>query len=417
MVVYCHSIKPPSSPPSYLSHSPHCFLQISRATRIPILLRKQMSFATSCAHKWLHSRVHLMNRGRLGSFGSSLIPGFRFHPTDHELVMYYLKRKLLGKRIIVNAVAEVNIYEFSPWDLPDKSSLKSGDLEWFFFCPKSKKYSSGARLNRATESGFWKATGKDRKVEYKGRIVARIKTLVFHLKTASDGQRTNWVMHEYNMEDQKLADEGVVQDMYVLCKIFEKEGAGPKNGAQYGAPFNEEEWDDDVASCSGPTNKLDYKQKGPLTLSLTEPGSSTVTYSANETVNYKQKGPAVTINKTLPQSTCTLTEPGPSAVANAMDTPGNDDDVMLYEDLASILGVPTGGLNSNKKDKGVEVKGVGLGPNEDEGIFGDLVNLVNLDDFVGAELNRFETDGSEYTLGMMMGADDLDVDLGRFCVD
>lgn len=65
--------------------------------------------------------------------------------------------------------------------------------------------------------------------------------------------------------------------------------------------------------------------------------------------------------------------------------------------------------------QGVEVKGVG--PNEDEGIFGDLVNLVNLDDFVGAELNRFETDGSEYTMGMMMGADDLDVDLGRFCVD
>lgn len=140
----------------------------------------------------------------------------------------------------------------------------------------------------------------------------------------------------------------------MLCKIFEKEGAGPKNGAQYGAPFNEEEWDDDVASCSGPTNKPDDKQKGPLTLSLTEPGSSTITYSANETVIYKQKGPAATINnKTLPQSTCTLTEPAPSssANANANDTPGNDDDVMLYEDLASIFGVPTGGLNSNNKDK------------------------------------------------------------------
>lgn len=49
---------------------------------------------------------------------SSLIPGFRFHPTDAELAMYYLKRKILGKKIVVNAVAEVNIYDFSPWDLP-----------------------------------------------------------------------------------------------------------------------------------------------------------------------------------------------------------------------------------------------------------------------------------------------------------
>ena len=28
----------------------------------------------------------------------------------------------------------------------------------------------------------------------------------------------------------------------MLCKIFQKSGPGPKNGAQYGAPFNEEEW-------------------------------------------------------------------------------------------------------------------------------------------------------------------------------
>nr|GEW54879.1 NAC domain-containing protein 82-like isoform X2 [Tanacetum cinerariifolium] len=64
-----------------------------------------MSFETAYEHKCL-----LMAR-------SSLVPGFRFHPTDAELVMYYLKRKVLGKKIIVEAVAEVNIYDYSPWDL------------------------------------------------------------------------------------------------------------------------------------------------------------------------------------------------------------------------------------------------------------------------------------------------------------
>lgn len=34
----------------------------------------------------------------------------------------------------------------------------------------------------------------------------------------------------------------------MLCRIFQKSGPGPKNGEQYGAPFIEEEWeDDDVA--------------------------------------------------------------------------------------------------------------------------------------------------------------------------
>lgn len=36
----------------------------------------------------------------------------------------------------------------------------------------------------------------------------------------------------------------VLQDAYVLCKIFEKSGPGPKNGEQHGAPFREEEWDE-----------------------------------------------------------------------------------------------------------------------------------------------------------------------------
>ncbi|KAI3687385.1 hypothetical protein L1987_81080 [Smallanthus sonchifolius] len=250
---------------------------------------------------------------------TSLIPGFRFHPTDVELVMFYLKRKLLGKKITVNAIAEVNIYDFSPWDLPDKSSLKSGDLEWYFFCPKAKKYSSGSRSNRATESGFWKATGKDRNVKYNERTVATIKTLVFHLGHAGKGQRTDWVMHEYKMEDEHLAKAGIVQDMYVLCKVYEKSGSGPKNGAHYGAPFNEEEWGDDLASCSGSglvsaSNKTDNAQKGLVTMSVTEPGSSIVTFSpsmSTHKLNNKQKGPAA----------MKMTEPGSSIVTFSADQP------------------------------------------------------------------------------------------------
>lgn len=35
------------------------------------------------------------------------------------------------------------------------------------------------------------------------------------------------------------------KDTFVLCRIFQKSGSGPKNGEQYGAPFIEEEWEDD----------------------------------------------------------------------------------------------------------------------------------------------------------------------------
>lgn len=71
------------------------------------------------------------------------------------------------------------------------------------------------------------------------------KTLVYHSGRAPKGERTNWVMHEYRLIDQELEKAGVVQDAFVLCRIFRKSGSGPKNGEQYGAPFVEEEWEDD----------------------------------------------------------------------------------------------------------------------------------------------------------------------------
>lgn len=175
----------------------------------------------------------------------SLPPGFRFHPTDVELVMYWLKKKVMGKRLHFEAIAEVEIYKYAPWDLPDKSCLRSRDLKWFFFCPREKKYANGARMNRATEFGYWKTTGKDRPVHYNNEVVGMIKTLVFHRGKAPKGDRTDWVMHEYRIEQKDLADRGIVQDAYVLCIVFQKDGPGPRNGAQYGAPFREEDWDDD----------------------------------------------------------------------------------------------------------------------------------------------------------------------------
>ncbi|KAK4431041.1 NAC domain-containing protein 53 [Sesamum alatum] len=45
--------------------------------------------------------------------------------------------------------------------------------------------------------------------------------------------------------DLELEKAGIVQEAFVLCRVFQKSGSGPKNGEQYGAPFVEEEWDED----------------------------------------------------------------------------------------------------------------------------------------------------------------------------
>lgn len=47
-----------------------------------------------------------------------LPPGFRFHPTDEELVVHYLKRKVQSTSLPVSIIAEVDLYKFDPWELP-----------------------------------------------------------------------------------------------------------------------------------------------------------------------------------------------------------------------------------------------------------------------------------------------------------
>ncbi|KAK7302028.1 hypothetical protein RJT34_12907 [Clitoria ternatea] len=178
---------------------------------------------------------------------TSLAPGFRFHPTDEELVIYYLKRKVSGKPFRFDAISEVDIYRSEPWDLADKSRLKTRDQEWYFFSALDKKYGNGGRMNRATSKGYWKATGNDRPVKHDQRTVGLKKTLVFHSGRAPDGKRTNWVMHEYRLHEEELERAGTgssqPQDAFVLCRVFHKNNIGPPNGQRY-APFIEEEWDD-----------------------------------------------------------------------------------------------------------------------------------------------------------------------------
>ncbi|XP_076934935.1 protein SOMBRERO-like [Bidens hawaiensis] len=168
----------------------------------------------------------MMTTGNGGEL--SVPPGFRFHPTDEELLYYYLRKKVSYEPIDLDVIREVDLNKLEPWDLKDRCRIRSGPQnEWYFFSHKDKKYPTGTRTNRATAAGFWKATGRDKAIHLNSnskRIGLR-KTLVFYTGRAPHGQKTDWIMHEYRLDDQysnATTPSEVQEDGWVVCRVFKK---------------------------------------------------------------------------------------------------------------------------------------------------------------------------------------------------
>ncbi|XP_042380773.1 NAC domain-containing protein 105-like [Zingiber officinale] len=148
-------------------------------------------------------------------------PGFRFHPTDEELVGYYLKKKVASQKIDLDVIRDIDLYRIEPWDLQEQCRIGYEEQsEWYFFSHKDKKYPTGTRTNRATMAGFWKATGRDKAVHDKSKVIGMRKTLVFYKGRAPNGQKTDWIMHEYRLESE---ENGPPQEEgWVVCRAFKK---------------------------------------------------------------------------------------------------------------------------------------------------------------------------------------------------
>ncbi|KAG8486686.1 hypothetical protein CXB51_019977 [Gossypium anomalum] len=151
---------------------------------------------------------------------SHVPPGFRFHPTDEELVDYYLRKKVASK-IDLDVIKDVDLYKIEPWDLQELCRIGTEDQnEWYFFSHKDKKYPTGTRTNRATKAGFWKATGRDKPIYSRQSLIGMRKTLVFYKGRAPNGQKSDWIMHEYRLETN---ENGTPQEEgWVICRVFKK---------------------------------------------------------------------------------------------------------------------------------------------------------------------------------------------------
>ncbi|XP_077212179.1 NAC domain-containing protein 83-like [Tasmannia lanceolata] len=211
-----------------------------------------------------------------------LPPGFRFHPTDEELVVQYLKRKVYSCPLPSSIIPEFDVCKNDPWDLPGDS-----ERERYFFSVREAKYRNGNRSNRATGSGYWKATGLDKPIVASrgNQVVGMKKVLVFYTGKPPKGARTDWIMHEYRLDDEgsracifpqrKNSTQNSLLQMedWVLCRIFLKKRS-TKNDVEITQPRNEKRVTNPEVARTG---FIDFMNQQGTDLGSSDSNSSGVT--------------------------------------------------------------------------------------------------------------------------------------------
>jgi len=168
-----------------------------------------------------------------------LPPGFRFRPTDEELVVQYLRRKALGVPLPAAVIPVVrDLYSLDPWDIPAAADASEGEKYFFAVRPAGVGGGCSGKLGgarAATASGRWKPAGKEKPVVLPrpcggGSLLVGVKRAMTFAprrkkKASSAALAAGWVMHEYRLA-APLHKNGCslaqAEGEWVVCRVFQR---------------------------------------------------------------------------------------------------------------------------------------------------------------------------------------------------
>ncbi|KAJ0243467.1 NAC domain containing protein 84 [Hirschfeldia incana] len=186
--------------------------------------------------------------------GMKLPIGYRFHPTDQELILHYLLPKAFASPLPSSIIPVFDVFSSHPLTFPgDQEENKR-----YFFCKKRSEVSSNThRIKISSGHGYWKPIGKDREIIACGRTVGIRRTLAFHEtnKSSSYCNKTKWSMTEYCLAG--FASAKVLEDWAVYNVHERKASKGRRQRKSRG------EYDEEDMSCIDFTIGSDHETGPP----------------------------------------------------------------------------------------------------------------------------------------------------------
>ncbi|PIN17155.1 hypothetical protein CDL12_10177 [Handroanthus impetiginosus] len=270
-----------------------------------------------------------------------MLPGFRFHPTDEEL----------QKPLSIELIKQLDIYKYDPWDLPKLAT--TGEKEWYFYCPRDRKYRNSARPNRVTGAGFWKATGTDRPIYSSegSKCIGLKKSLVFYKGRAGKGVKTDWMMHEFRfpsdtVSSKKYLDKNIpANEAWAICRIFKKVNSTAQRALSH-SWINSPIFDTNTSDIMNPINAYNNIHFSSSSITMANKTNSPLHFGFNRNNDMEQSSIASFCmgNKPFPLSVSNedhLTNPSHTFSSCDQTTSKcaiNDASSLLQEMSTSILG-------------------------------------------------------------------------------
>ncbi|OMO59295.1 No apical meristem (NAM) protein [Corchorus olitorius] len=128
--------------------------------------------------------------------------GYRFVPTDEELVNHYFINKVFCNPLPASTFHEIHATKF--YSMPPKSLVEfaSDERQWFFFIDDDEKNKGIRRVGDGV--GFWHSNGDDEKpiLDPNGFVLAFKLHFIYFSGTLSNPKKTHWSMDEYRLPKQ-----------------------------------------------------------------------------------------------------------------------------------------------------------------------------------------------------------------------
>ncbi|XP_055817050.1 NAC transcription factor 32-like [Solanum dulcamara] len=151
--------------------------------------------------------------------------GFRFHPTDRELINY-LKNFMLHEIMPpIDFIKVKDLFgDFEPWQIID------GEKTCYFLSRLTRFKNSKKKFSRTVGSGTWRGQtcGKPIKDLSKKNITIGYKRSLRYESDIEKDQSEKWLMREYFLPDEYIKKNNN-KDIFVICKIKDKKQKQEEN--------------------------------------------------------------------------------------------------------------------------------------------------------------------------------------------